>query len=239
LETDVILKSSDALIIGDVQVDFFPGGALPVQEGEQIIPILNDYVNLFRKRNKVFAIRDWHPANHISFKENGGPWPPHCIQESEGARYHPDLNLPAEVETVSKGTNPTRESYSGFDGTDLSNRLRTSGISRVFVGGVATDYCVKHTVLDALTQNFDVVLLVDAIKGIEVQPRDSEFAVEKMILNGAKTAMLKDFPEPSIDVPSGEPIADELEEKPLYKADKKKKARLRSRGPYRKARVER
>jgi nicotinamidase-related amidase len=239
LENDIILKPSDALIIGDVQIDFLPGGALPIQEGEQIITILNDYINLFKKENKIFAIRDWHPANHVSFTEQGGPWPPHCIQGSDGAKFHPDIKLPPDTEIVSKGTNPTRESYSGFDGTDLSSRLRTNGISRVFIGGVATDYCVKYTVLDALSQSLEVVLLADAIKGINVQPRDSELAVERMISEGAKTALLHDFPEPLVAMHAQEPIADELGEKPLEKATKKKKARLRSRGPYRKARAER
>ena len=239
MENDVILTPSDALIIGDVQVDFLPGGALPIQDREQIIPILNDYINMFRKGNRIYAIRDWHPANHASFKEQGGPWPPHCIQESEGARFHPDLNLPIDAEIVSKGTNPTKENYSGFDGTDLSSRLRTSGISRIFVGGVATDYCVKHTVLDALAQSLKVILLVDATKGINLQPKDSELAVERMIYSGAKIATLQDFPEPPIIIPAEEPIAEGLEEKPLEKAYKKRKARLRSRGPYRKARVER
>ncbi len=237
MKEEFTVDRTDALIIGDVQIDFLPGGALPVPEGDIVIPVLNDYIDLFKRKARVYATKDWHPANHVSFKAFGGPWPPHCIQGSEGAKIHPSLKLPENVTIVSKATDPARESYSSFDGTGLAIDLKQNGITRVFVGGLATDYCVKFTILDALENGLDAVLLTDAIKGINVQPKDSEEAVAMMISSGAKTATLDDFPEP-MDVPSGEAPAEEMEEKPLEKADKKKKARLRSRGPYRKARVE-
>ena len=227
----------DVLLIIDVQMDFLPEGALPVPDGEQVIPILNDYIDLFKPKNRIFATRDWHPTNHISFKEYGGPWPLHCIKESEGAKFHPDLRIPPNATVVSKGINPGKESLSGFDGTDLSEILRSSEASRVFVGGLATDYCVKNTVLDARAEGFEVVLLTDAIKGINIWPGDAELAIETMISKGADTITLGDLPEP-LEIPIEEPGAEEMAKKPLDKADMKKKARLRSRGPYRKARVE-
>jgi len=237
LEKEISLSKTDALIIVDVQMDFLPGGALPVPEGDQIVPVLNEYIDLLKRKAKTYATRDWHPPNHVSFKAQGGPWPPHCLQDSEGAKFHPDLKLPKDATIISKALDPKRESYSGFDNTDLANDLRLNGVSRIFVCGLATDYCVKNTVLDGLALGFDVVLLTDAIRGINVNPSDAEKAVEAMILRGAKTATLEDFPEPA-DIPAGEPEGEAIAEKPLVKAYKKKKARLRSRGPYRKARVE-
>ena len=237
MKEDIILNTNDALIIVDVQSDFLPGGALPVPEGDQVIPILNDYIDLFRRRARVYATRDWHPVNHISFRDNGGPWPSHCIQESDGAGFGPGLKLPTNVTIISHGTDPKRESYSGFEEGYLSDNLRLSQVGRLFVGGLATDYCVKNTVLDALDQGFKVFLLTDATRGINLQPGDAERAIDTMVSKGAKTAALEDFPEP-IDISFQEPVAEGMAEKPLIRADEKKKARLRSRGPYRKARVE-
>ena len=188
------VNESDALIVVDVQVDFCPGGRLPVPGGGRIIPVLNWYVDLFKGvRARVFATRDWHPPNHVSFKERGGPWPPHCVQGSDGARFHPDLRLPEDVRVISKATDPDRESYSGFDGTELDADLRKAGVRRVFVGGLATDYCVKNTVLDGLRLGFDVVLLVDATKGIDRISGDSERAVREMLNKGAKTVTFSEL----------------------------------------------
>jgi len=223
----------------DVQKDFLPGGSLPVPSGDEGIPILNDYISLFKTaKAKVFATRDWHPANHVSFKEFGGPWPPHCVQETEGADFHPDLKLPENVTVISKAMDPKRESYSGFDGTTLADELRKGEVTRIFVGGLATDYCVKNTVLDGLSSGFDAVLLSDATRGINVKADDSENAVSAMRTGGAKIATLEDFAEPT-DIPIGEPETESTAEKPLTKAEMKKKSRLRSRGPYRKTKVER
>ena len=196
-KTKFKVNESDALIVVDVQVDFCPRGRVPVPGGDRIIPVLNLYIDLFESaRARVFATRDWHPPNHVSFKERGGPWPPHCVQGSDGARFHPDLRLPEDVRVISKATDPDRESYSGFDGTELDADLRKAGVRRVFVGGLATDYCVKNTVLDGLRLGFEVVLLVDATKGIDRVSGDSERAVREMLNKGAKTAT---FPDLSVD----------------------------------------
>jgi nicotinamidase/pyrazinamidase len=185
---------SDALVVVDVQVDFCPGGRLPVPDGDKVVPVLNGYIDVFgRVRAKVFVTRDWHPPNHISFRERGGPWPPHCVKGSNGARFHPDLKLPTDAVVVSKATDPDRESYSGFDGTGLEVDLRKSGVGRIFVGGLATDYCVKNTVLDGLRLGFDVALLIDATRGIDRKPGDSEEAVREMLRNGAKPVGFSDL----------------------------------------------
>jgi len=189
-----INKNKDALIIVDVQRDFCSGGALPVPEGDKIVPILNKYIEKFSKVGALIVVtRDWHPPNHVSFKNYGGPWPPHCIQGTSGADFHPDLKLPREAKIVSKATSADKEAYSGFDGTDLGKDLKNIGIQRVFIGGLATEYCVKSTVLDALSLGFEVVLLLDAIKGVDVNPGDSEKAIREMLEKGAKKALLSDF----------------------------------------------
>jgi nicotinamidase/pyrazinamidase len=238
LKEEIRIATTDALIIGDVQIDFLPGGALPVPRGDEVIPILNDYIHLFTMaKAKIFATRDWHPPNHVSFKPFGGPWPVHCLQDSEGAKLHPNLKLPQNVTVISKATDPQREAYSGFDGTPLADDLRANEITRVFVGGLATDYCVRWTVQDALSMGFSAVLLLDATRGINVEPGDSEKAVQEMEANGAKSVTLEDFGEP-MEIPLYEPDDEASAEKPLAKAAVKKKARLRSRGPYRKTKTE-
>jgi nicotinamidase/pyrazinamidase len=239
LEKRYSLSKNDALIVTDIQNDFLSGGALPVPEGNKIIPILNEYIRLFTTMHaKIYATRDWHPPNHMSFQAQGGPWPAHCIQDTEGAKFHPDLNLPADVTVISKAMAPNRENYSSFDDTVLVDDLRINGIARLFVGGLATDYCVKNTVLDGLAFGFEVVLLSDAARGINVKLGDVEKAVEAMTLRGAEIAILEDFTE-TAEIPTTEPVGESIAEKPLTRAYKKKKARLRSRGPYRKARTER
>lgn len=181
-------------MIIDLQKDFCPGGALPVPEGDQVIPILNKYIKAFRRAGaQIYATRDWHPSDHISFQGQGGKWPPHCIQESEGAKFHPDLELPENVKIISKATTPQQESYSGFGETDLKYELKRNGIKRVFVGGLATDYCVKNTVLDALDLGFKTILLKDAIRGIDMEHGDSERAIQEMLDKGAKTTTSPDL----------------------------------------------
>jgi nicotinamidase/pyrazinamidase len=193
LQVEFKIGKTDALIIVDVQRDFCPRGALPVLEGDQVVPFLNKYICIFKAAGTyIFATRDWHPANHISFKPYGGIWPPHCIQGTEGAKFHPDLTLPEEAHMVSKATDPSRESYSGFDGTELEKELGKRGIKRVFVSGLATDYCVKNTVIDAVKLGFKAVLLLDAIKGINRKREDSEEAIKEMINSGANTASTRD-----------------------------------------------
>jgi len=187
------ISEQDALIIVDVQKDFCPGGALPVPEGDQVVPVLNNYIKKFTKAGtKIYATRDWHPSDHKSFKRNGGIWPPHCLQGSDGAEFHPDLTLPSEATVISKATEPSMAGYSGFEQTELEKELRKQSVKRIFVGGLATDYCVKSTVIDALRLGFETILLVDATRGVNVKPDDSEKAIEEMVRKGAKIASLAD-----------------------------------------------
>jgi len=184
----------DALIIVDVQVDFCPGGALPVPGGDEIIPILNEYIRKFYAAGAlIVATRDWHPPNHISFRDYGGIWPPHCVQGTEGAKFHPGLRLPENALIISKAADPLKEAYSGFEGTRLEEELKKTGVRRVFVGGLATEYCVKNTVLDALKYGFETFLLEDAVRGIDVKPGDVERAIKEMLERGAKKLTLADI----------------------------------------------
>ncbi len=234
------VDKTDALIIVDVQRDFCSGGALPVPEGDKVVPLLNEYIKLFTTtKARIFATRDWHPPNHISFKAQGGPWPPHCIQNTQGAKFHPDLRLPKNTIVVSKAMNPLKENYSGFEGAELANILRKQGIVRVFAGGLATDYCVKNTVLDALKLGFETVILSDAIAGVNAEPDDAEKAIAKMVTSGADMATLKDFIYPLELPPVTNPDAERLGEKRISKYETKKKARMRPRGPYKRIRTER
>ncbi|HEX6798027.1 MAG TPA: isochorismatase family protein, partial [Ktedonobacterales bacterium] len=147
---------SDALLIVDVQNDFCPGGALAVPEGDAVVPVLNEYIARAQAASMpIFASRDWHPANTRHFAQYGGPWPVHCVQETPGAAFHPDLKLPGGTPIVTKGTSTEDAGYSMFDGTlpdgtPLLDALRARGITRLHVGGLATDYCVRATVLDGL-----------------------------------------------------------------------------------------
>ena len=232
------VNERDALLVVDVQRDFCPGGSLPVPEGDKVVPVLNDYMRLFKKAGSwIYATRDWHPPDHMSFKEQGGLWPPHCIQGSEGAELHPDLKLPEETVVISKATSPSKEAYSGFEGTNLAEHLKSRGTRRVFVGGLATDYCVKSTVLDALELGFETVLLLDATLGVNVEPEDSDKAIHEMRENGALTATLSDILERLADLEEIDSL-EEMEEEALTEAEKKRVARLRMRGPYRKSLLE-
>lgn len=189
-----VLDKRDALIVVDVQRDFCPGGALPVPEGDRAVPILNEYIKMFSEAGaQVYATRDWHPPNHTSFKGYGGTWPPHCLRRSKGAAFHPKLRLPKSVMVISKATDVLREAYSGFDETELHEVLKEKGVRRVFVGGLATDYCVKNTVLDAIALGFETVLLLDATLGVNIRPDDSEHAINEMTTKGAKKATLHDI----------------------------------------------
>jgi nicotinamidase/pyrazinamidase len=190
------MQVKDALLIVDPQIDFCPGGALAVAEGDRIIPVLNGYIEKFRQAGApIFATRDWHPEKTSHFNTGGGPWPPHCVQGTRGAQFHPELKLPSEVVIVSAGMEADEDGYSGFLGRDdrgvkLADLLRQRGVERIFVGGLATDYCVKHTVIDGLKERFEVVLLEDAVRGVNLQAGDSERAIEEMVRSGAE--VLKD-----------------------------------------------
>ncbi|WP_426113415.1 isochorismatase family protein [Massilia sp. PWRC2] len=180
-------QAGDALIIVDLQHDFLPGGALAVADGDAVIGVLNDAIAAFATHAlPVFATRDWHPADHCSFHAQQSIWPPHCLAGSTGAAFPAALQLSAAGATiVSKATTADRDAYSGFDGTDLAEQLRAQGVRRVFVGGLATDYCVLHTVLDALAASFEVGLLVDAIRAVDVQAGDGARAIARMQAGGA------------------------------------------------------
>jgi nicotinamidase/pyrazinamidase len=128
----------------------------------------------------VFASRDWHPANHISFRDRGGPWPPHCVQGTAGAEFHRDLKLPHDVQIISKADTPDKDSYSAFGGTDLATRFRQTGIRRIWIGGLAQDYCVRETALDALREGFEVHVIVDATRAVNVKPEDGRRALEEI-----------------------------------------------------------
>jgi len=188
----VKITPRDALILVDIQKDFLPGGALPVPEGDKVIEPANKYIELFLKAEApIFATRDWHPPNHISFKENGGLWPPHCVQNTEGAKFAEGLKLPPETFIINKGDRPEFDAYSGFQGTLLESLLRERGVRRIFVGGLATDYCVLNTVLGGLNLGFQVFWLSDASKGIT--PEGERKAEERMLTEGAVKITLTDI----------------------------------------------
>lgn len=175
-----------ALLVVDLQNDFCPGGSLAVADADTIIPVVNDLLGFFEKKGwPVFMSRDWHPAKHCSFQDFGGSWPPHCIRGTRGAKFPKDLHLPEGVELISKAVEEEKDAYSAFQDTDLANILRERGVSSLFVCGLATDVCVKHTVLDALEEGFSVQLIQDAVKGVNLQPDDSRMALEEMEKAGA------------------------------------------------------
>jgi nicotinamidase/pyrazinamidase len=182
------LREDDALILVDVQNDFLPGGSLGVPGGDEIVPVLNRLIATFVRRGlPVVATRDWHPANHCSFRDRDGPWPPHCVAGSSGAAFAPSLALPDSATVVSKATDANEDAYSGFGGTELDALLRDARVRRLFVGGLATDYCVLNTVRDGLANGYGVMLLTDAIRAVDVEPGDGERAIAEMARLGAVT----------------------------------------------------
>lgn len=234
---DLNLNSKDALIIADMQKDFLPGGSLPIQEGDQLIPVINEYIKIFRSaKTPIAASRDWHPPNHISFVQQGGPWPPHCVQGSDGAQFDARLKLPDDVYVVSKATNPNKEAYSVFEDTNLNEQLKAWGTKRIFMSGVATDYCVLTSTLDARKLGLEVVVLSDATRGIDSKPGDVEKAFQTMAKAGAVQVTLADFPE-SEEVPDNP--AEVAADKPIVRQYDKKKARMRPKGSYKRVRRER
>lgn len=182
----VHLQAGDALILVDVQLDFLPGGSLAVPHGDEVVPALNRYIAVFRRLTfPIVATRDWHPPDHCSFRAQGGPWPPHCVAGSAGAHFATLLDLPCEAHIVSKATSRDRDAYSGFEGTGLDDWLRRAGASRVFVGGLATDYCVLNTVRDALRFGYATFLLLDAVRAVDVAAGDGARAIDEMRRLGA------------------------------------------------------
>ncbi len=187
-------EPTDALIVVDVQNDFCPGGALPVKDGHRVVPIVNRIMPHF---DRVVFTRDWHPFDHISFDDApqfvDKSWPEHCVQDTPGAEFHPDLRTGLAAAIVSKGVHPDKEAYSGFEGTDLDSRLQRWGVRRIFLAGMATDYCVKHTTLDARKLGYDVVVITDACRGIDVPLGSTATALETMKEAGAHLVTSKEF----------------------------------------------
>ncbi len=190
------MKSKKALLIVDIQNDFCPGGALGVREGDQIIPTVNEYVNLFIKKSlPVFVSRDWHPKDTRHFKGSGGPWPVHCVQNTRGAEFHRDFRIPKEAIILSKGSDSEMDGYSVFEAHDSKKTpfldlLKKMGIEELYIAGIATDYCVRMTSLDAFKKGLKVNVLSDAIKGVD--EKDSKRAIDEIITQNGK---LKIFSE--------------------------------------------
>jgi len=184
----VVIGPGDALLVVDIQRDFLAGGALAVAGADEIIPAVNQWLERFaRERLPVVASRDWHPPGHCSFRPRG-PWPVHCVAGTHGAALSSSLQLPADVMIVDKGELPERDAYSAFAGTGLERLLRERGVRRLLVAGLATDYCVLHTVEDARELGFDVVLLIDAVRAVDVQPGDGQAAIKRMRALGVRMA---------------------------------------------------
>ena len=186
----ITIRPDDALVIVDVQHDFLPGGALGVAEGERIFDPIDELAPRFAR---VYATRDWHPADHSSYAQYGGPWPVHCVADTHGAAFDPRLNLENVDVVVDKGTDRLTDGYSGFAATSLESDLREHGVRRVFVCGLATDYCVKATALDAKAAGFDVVVIEDAAAAVNVQPGDEERALQDVRTAGVAVARSSDL----------------------------------------------
>lgn len=186
-ENDVSIREGDGLLVVDVQNDFVSGGALAVPAGEEVVPVLNDWIRRFEDAGlPVIYSRDWHPPDHCSFTEQGGPWPPHCVQDSPGAEFVSDLDMRPDAIVVSKAMDPKREEYSDFADGTFEEILREIGVSRLTVGGLATEYCVRATVLDALAAGFETSVILDAVRAVDVTPGDGDRALAQMEDAGAK-----------------------------------------------------
>ena len=188
-----MIAKDTCLVIVDVQNDFCPGGALAVPGGDEVIPVINSWIRRFQEAGSPIAYtQDWHPKNHCSFRENGGIWPPHCVQRTRGAEFHPDLVVDGTI--FRKGFLPDKEAYSGFDGTldgklgnpALGQWLRENGVKCLYVGGLATDYCVKAAVLDGIKEGFQVILIRQGIRAVNVNTGDGDRAIEEMVESGAQ-----------------------------------------------------
>jgi nicotinamidase/pyrazinamidase len=180
-------SQESALILVDIQNDFCPGGALAVNEGDRVVPIVNRLISRF---SLVISTQDWHPANHISFNAQGGPWPPHCVQGTSGAELHPELETDSIAHYFRKASSPAKDDYSEFAGKDEQGRsldevLKGHGVKEIYIVGLATDYCVLETVLDGLKYGYEVYAVTDAMRAVNVNPDDGEKALYKMVSSGA------------------------------------------------------
>jgi len=182
-------EKKKALIVVDVQNDFCPGGSLAVANGDEVIAPLNKLIKEFLDRgDPVFKTRDWHPAKAKHFAIYGGVWPVHCVQNTPGAEFCAGLSDDPRITIISKGIDESADGYSGFDGTNLAQILREQGVEEVWVGGLATDYCVKHTVLDARKEGFEVKALAEAMRAVNINPGDGAQAIVEMRAAGAEIA---------------------------------------------------
>lgn len=182
----IALTAHDALLLADVQNDFLPGGALGISGSDEIIPTLLNYTRLFQTHGlPIFLTRDWHPPNHCSFKPQGGPWPVHCVAGSPGSLPPTSFATPQQAVVIYKAINRDQEAYSAFYHTDLDRHLRALSVRRLFIGGLATDYCVLNSVKDARSLGYDICLFMDGIKAVNLQPDDGHRAEEEMIGLGA------------------------------------------------------
>jgi nicotinamidase/pyrazinamidase len=194
-----------AVLVVDVQRDFCPGGALAVSGGDRVVPVLNETLLAAHTRGiAIYATRDWHPSDSSHFLAGGGPWPVHCVAGSPGARFHADLRLPEGAVIVNKGTTPDSDGYSAFegclaDGTPLADDLRHRGITHLITGGLATDYCIRHSVLDAIRGGWRVTLVTDAIEAVELTPGDGKRALAEMRDAGADLIRSTEFDFQSLD----------------------------------------
>jgi len=181
-----VSNTKQALLVVDVQNDFCPGGALAVSHGDEVVALLNKLIDEFLERgDPVYMSRDWHPRQTKHFAEYGGVWPVHCVQHTKGAEFHPALRHDPRIKVVSKGLGDT-DCYSAFDETDLNSELHKAGVEEVVIGGLATDYCVKNTVLDALKNGFKVKAVEDAMRAVDLHPGDGEKAIAEMRAAGAE-----------------------------------------------------
>jgi nicotinamidase/pyrazinamidase len=178
------IQSDDALIVVDVQRDFCPGGALPIPGGDEVVPVLNRWIEAFQARGgRVIFSRDWHPHDHRSFTDYGGPWPRHCVQYTAGAEFHPGLSVPRGAQVVSKGSHTGQDQYSALAGTGLAEQLRGQGVHRLWIAGLAQDVCVRETVLDACRAGFQVHVIANATRPVDAQA--GKHALDQMRAAGA------------------------------------------------------
>ncbi|MFH1148564.1 MAG: isochorismatase family protein [Pseudomonadota bacterium] len=186
-----------SLLLIDLQNDFFPGGTLPVRDAHEIVGPTNEYIRKFSDRKlPIFVSRDWHPPVSGHFKKGGGNWPPHCVQGTEGARFYPEIRVPPNAIVISKGMDPEEDAYSDFQGCGPDEKafgtiLGAMGIMELYVAGLATDYCVQATVLDACSLGYRVTILLDGIRGVNIDVNDSARAIDRMLRACAKTATLE------------------------------------------------
>ena len=186
------MRAKRALVVVDIQKDFCPGGALPVREGDKVIGPINALINAFESESlPVVFTRDWHPRDHCSFKSRGGTWPPHAVRGTDGAKFPSTLHVSRGATIISKAMQKDVEAYSGFQGTDLSARLKSMAVSEVYVAGLATDYCVKRTVVDGIGEGFAVFLVSDCVRGVNLRRTDSATAFREMVARGARTVPSK------------------------------------------------